>query len=390
VIRFGAVLSVVLIAIGLLVTGVVTSSLLLVYLAIGVAALAGLMLLIGVLIWRTEIFGSAATNDRAAQGKQVAELAATPQLTSPRPAGPASQPQSAAPADRAEPPVQVVASGSGRSRAAHAARSDRPTRQGKPAGAESNLTPDRGEAEVAAERDRSGRSEPAVTPDRSRPRAPAASAEPAAAPSPGPELRRTAAAGRPARTEVAAEAVKPASAAPAAPGAGQPMAADAGIREQAAKKAAGPATGAPAERKPDRRASSAQVPVAAASTGGQAPARTGGPAAGGADRAVNGESRAEPDLVGESSAGSAGPAAAAVAAAAAAAEEESPAASTSTSDTVKVVPGITRYHRSDCILIRFLTPGDLESMTREAATEGGCVPCRACQPDKAPAGVAAD
>jgi hypothetical protein len=60
VIRFGVVLSVVVAALGLLVAGIVTSSLLLTYLAIGVAAVAALMLLIGVVIWREEIFGRAA------------------------------------------------------------------------------------------------------------------------------------------------------------------------------------------------------------------------------------------------------------------------------------------------------------------------------------------
>src|SRR5262249_1787084 len=36
---------------------------------------------------------------------------------------------------------------------------------------------------------------------------------------------------------------------------------------------------------------------------------------------------------------------------------------------VSVVPGITRYHRGDCLLIRFLSPDDLEIMTRQAAIE---------------------
>ena len=49
---------------------------------------------------------------------------------------------------------------------------------------------------------------------------------------------------------------------------------------------------------------------------------------------------------------------------------------------VSVVPGIARYHRSGCTLIRFLGADDLELMTREAAEADGCVPCRACQPDK--------
>jgi hypothetical protein len=47
-----------------------------------------------------------------------------------------------------------------------------------------------------------------------------------------------------------------------------------------------------------------------------------------------------------------------------------------------VVPGVPRYHRSECILIRFLGPDDLEIMTKQAAEDDGCMPCRACQPDK--------
>ena len=49
---------------------------------------------------------------------------------------------------------------------------------------------------------------------------------------------------------------------------------------------------------------------------------------------------------------------------------------------VTIVPGVARYHRSQCILIRFLGPDDLEIMTRQAAEAGGCVPCRACVPDQ--------
>jgi hypothetical protein len=50
---------------------------------------------------------------------------------------------------------------------------------------------------------------------------------------------------------------------------------------------------------------------------------------------------------------------------------------------VSVVPGIARYHTVDCILIRFLSDDDLETMTQQAAEQSGCVPCRACRPEKA-------
>jgi hypothetical protein len=51
-------------------------------------------------------------------------------------------------------------------------------------------------------------------------------------------------------------------------------------------------------------------------------------------------------------------------------------------DQVAVVPGVPRYHRRGCILIRFLSDGDLEISTRRAAEAAGLVPCKACQPDK--------
>lgn len=53
---------------------------------------------------------------------------------------------------------------------------------------------------------------------------------------------------------------------------------------------------------------------------------------------------------------------------------------------VTIVPGITRYHRRRCILIRFLSDEDLETMTRGAAEAAGSMPCKACQPDKAVSG----
>jgi hypothetical protein len=51
---------------------------------------------------------------------------------------------------------------------------------------------------------------------------------------------------------------------------------------------------------------------------------------------------------------------------------------------VTVVPGITRYHRRQCMLIRFLGDDDLERMPRDAAVAANCVPCKACTPDQDP------
>src|SRR5260221_14446997 len=55
---------------GLLAGGVLANSLLLVYLAIGAAALAAVMLTAGVVIWREEVFGASPASQpgRAAQG----------------------------------------------------------------------------------------------------------------------------------------------------------------------------------------------------------------------------------------------------------------------------------------------------------------------------------
>jgi len=56
--------------------------------------------------------------------------------------------------------------------------------------------------------------------------------------------------------------------------------------------------------------------------------------------------------------------------------------STSLDDEVKMVPGVPRYHRRGCILIRFLSDSDLETIPRRAAKAAGSVPCKACQPDE--------
>jgi hypothetical protein len=56
--------------------------------------------------------------------------------------------------------------------------------------------------------------------------------------------------------------------------------------------------------------------------------------------------------------------------------------STSLDDEVKMVPGVPRYHRRGCILIRFLSDSDLETTPRRAAKAAGSVPCKACQPDE--------
>ena len=103
-IRFGVVLALVLAALGLLAGGVFTSSLLLVYLAIGVAAVAAVVLTIGAVIWRAEIFGVTAEVRHpelaAAQSAWTAEPGTANEL------GPAGEPGLAAAAVKAAPAVE--------------------------------------------------------------------------------------------------------------------------------------------------------------------------------------------------------------------------------------------------------------------------------------------
>ena len=62
VIRFSVVLAVVVVAVGLLVAGAIAGSLALVYVAIAIAGVALLMLIVGVVLWRDEIFERASAD----------------------------------------------------------------------------------------------------------------------------------------------------------------------------------------------------------------------------------------------------------------------------------------------------------------------------------------
>ena len=120
-------------------------------------------------------------------------------------------------------------------------------------------------------------------------------------------------------------------------------------------------------------------PVGAAPSGAERSARaddpgeTAVPAAAAEGTAVPGSTRGATDT---GKAADAGPADAG-GAAGAGADGSAP-----VDDKVTVVPGVPRYHRRGCILIRFLSDGDLETMTRREAEAAGWVPCKACQPDQ--------
>jgi hypothetical protein len=48
---------------------------------------------------------------------------------------------------------------------------------------------------------------------------------------------------------------------------------------------------------------------------------------------------------------------------------------------VTVVPGVPRYHEPDCILIRFMPEGDVQTKSIPEAKAAKCTPCVACQPE---------
>ena len=110
----------------------------------------------------------------------------------------------------------------------------------------------------------------------------------------------------------------------------------------------------------EQREASADEPADRAEQGRAAAPRPGDGAPSGADRSDDADDLGQSD--GAAGAGAAG--------------------SAPLDGEVTVVPGVPRYHRRGCILIRFLSDGDLETTTRPEAESAGLVPCKACQPDK--------
>lgn len=129
---------------------------------------------------------------------------------------------------------------------------------------------------------------------------------------------------------------------------------------------------------PPARRLAARDDQATATRAAAAPSATPSAPAAAAD-AVGTAARSEPDA-------SAGTGQAEPAKAAAATDGEAAAGpAVGLDDQVSVVPGIARYHKADCILIRFLSEDDLEVMSRRDAEAAGSAPCRACRPDRPPA-----
>jgi hypothetical protein len=50
-------------------------------------------------------------------------------------------------------------------------------------------------------------------------------------------------------------------------------------------------------------------------------------------------------------------------------------------DLMAVLRGVPRYHKLDCVLIRFMPEGDIQRLSAAQAKAEGCTPCAACQPE---------
>ena len=400
-IRFSVVLSIVAVAVGLLVAGAISGSLPLVYLAIAIAGVALLMLIVGVVVWRDEIFerasadgaeapaGSTAPADAAAGA--VAPAGSTARLgTDERDVAAAT---AAGPAEDSRPVGSVLAAdaepaANGRETAVGPRVPDWP---GLPGDRDQEARPGAGSGEPAsAGNRRSGRESgraPAPDPwetlarpaERSdgppsvdellrRARQPSGAAS-ATGPAPASQTAATPAAttgspasplaGPPAGGPPRSETVGPKPGRPpaASPATASPATASQRPAGSQAASAGRPATAtvrpseavpAPAPAKPSSSATPPAPPAPAKPSGGVIP-----PAPEASVSATPSDGEDGPDGAGPEPASSA---------------------------QVTVVPGIGRYHRAECILIRFLGAEDLEVMSTEAAEAAGSVPCKACRP----------
>jgi len=345
VIRFSAFLVVV--AVGLLVAGVVTSKLLLVYLAIGVSGVALLALGVGAAVKWRELFGKPETVAAEARVQEPVSVPAPQALASqaqpehqgyPRPApaplpnGPARQPaavSSAALWESAVPPTGMFPM----VRAAPQPPTP-PVPAGTPAAARpaesaNASVPGLAQDQAVAPPGAAGQDQPGAT-DEQAPETepPGQDLQPAADSRPLTDLQVTKSAA--AAHQAAEDTVE------AAPDTAQPAAAP------IPASATPPPAAVPIRATPEPAAASPQPAVAQVAF----------------DAGPNPQAPENPPA------------------------PQNPQAPENPQTIVTVVPGVPRYHNATCILIRFMGENDLETMTLAAARNAGCTPCRACLPDQ--------
>jgi hypothetical protein len=326
VIRFGAVLTVVVVAMGLLAGGVLTNSLLLVYLAIGVAALSAVMLAVGLVIWRGDIFGEASAEQAAAPVGVSAG-------TAPAPVGRVPVGQTAASVGLGPSTLLVAGGNSTLGRDDPDDLGEPPDRWG-PA--------DRWEPERLPEPE--DLREPVRLPEPEDLREPERRAEPVRLPEPA-KLRESERLQEP----------KP-----------EPEDLREPVRLPEPEDLREPEHLPEPEPEPEDLHQERQQ-------GLEQPAEQTAPKSPEAEAAPHAEAAAEAEAAPDADAEPAGDTELGLGGG-----KDAPSPVTQ----VTIVPGIARYHRSDCILIRFLGSEDLETMTRQAAEDAGCVPCKACRPEQ--------
>jgi len=382
VIVFSAFLVVV--AVGLLVAGVVTSKLLLVYVAIATSGVALLALGLGAILKRDELFGRA----KAAEPLQPQPVPA--QVASAQPASAGLPQPAAAPAGYGwTAPAQP-----GPPRAGGYLPSDQPARippaaahvaaapqappaagfpEPRPAAPTPTVPPAAPEAEAATlSRARLPDDQPApAEPPAAQAEPPAAQTEPPAEDQPPPAGDQPPPEDQPPTERAPADHAQPAAEGQSAgedlptgqdrPGGTDDQPAESkqatlAAGEEAAQEAVGDEAPRDEAAEDQQQATSQQEPEGApsaqdeqATAGEQQPSLTEPPPAGDAAQAESGAAAdpAEVDLLRQ----------------------------------VTVVPGVPRYHSTQCILIRFMGEDDLTRMTLGEARQAGCTPCRACQPD---------
>ena len=361
-IRFSAALVVV--AVGVLIGGVATGTLLLVYVAIVLSALALITLAIGVVLKRDELLGVTERPGEDVMGAAAGQSAPTVQRGG-YPAPPSHVRETGAPAPGpAVPPAPgMPVPGS----AALGAPVPAPPASAPPAPASAGVAETRTDltAFKADEPEKAGKKPGPDVAETRLDLSPVLADEPAA-----PIIRPTAAAEETrfdlpaARPEGAAPPGKTASPQKAAPDA-PPPAADETRFDLPAVRPQG--SGADTSRSDETRLDlpaqpSAPASPSASAEGGTPPAAAGTPGQPAAPKP----------------AGPAGPAGSASGAKAAAGGTQ-----------VAIIPGVPRYHAPNCILIRFMEEEELEKMTLDEAKAAGCTPCTACQAEPS-SGTAAD
>ena len=342
-IRFSAFLVVV--AVGLLVAGVVTSKLLLVYIAIGVSGVALLALGVGAAVHWGELTGKPKT---AAAQTSAPEPVPAPQASESLSPASASASLSAAQPGLPGPPWAAYLPAEQPLRAQPVARSApaQPATAQAPAAAWGNgvASPDgtpesRSAAQPAGSRPAGAQRPVAFT---ARPEAPAPSIPPRDERAAGPP---SATERKPPQTPTSVSGQSPVKDQPPAEG-------KTPEKEKPPAQAHPPAQAQP----PADRHDGAEPAASAASIATEPPAspqpqqanQTAKP-----EKAANAEKATEPE----------------------------PAGPDPTME-VTVVPGVSRYHNARCMLIRFMGENDLDKMTLSAARKIGCTPCRACLPDE--------